>query len=67
MTLSSIRGPAIRPTRWPAVEQDRSITGIMVGTRDEISINGVSVARRRRKDRPWATAHFDGGRPAPVR
>ncbi len=33
------------PTRQLAqVERDRAVTGIMVGTRDEISINGVSVS-----------------------
>ena len=40
--LSSIHG---NPTKeLAAVERDHAVTGIMVGTSDEISINGVSVA-----------------------
>jgi len=44
LTFSNIEAGAGYPTSEVAsLEKDRSITAIMVGTRDEVSINGVSV------------------------
>ena len=44
LTFSNIGGGGGNPTsELASLEHDRSITAIMVGTRDEVSINGISV------------------------